>query len=286
LKFILRFCGKGSLPTADVERVKRAPGVQLIRQTASMLVVEGGFDIITNLASSMSQWTAMTARAPLTAAAQRALVPVAAALPKDPQFRVIYADPPWPYRKAQLDDLGAARAVEKEYATMSIEDIAALPVATLAAPDAVLFMWATGPKLLQALRVMEAWGFEYRTIAFVWVKLTTKADKLFFGMGFYTRANAEIVLVGTRGRGCKRIDAGVPQIVLDPYDGPSEEPVAVSIGRHSEKPDEVRRRIERLYEGPRIELFAREQVRDWTVWGNETPEIAPESSPESAANQQ
>lgn len=185
------------------------------------------------------------------------------------QFPVIYADPAWAYRKAKLVDRGAARAVEKEYPTMQPKEIAALPVSTIAARDSVLFMWATGPKLPQALMVMNAWGFEYRTIAFVWVKLTKKADKPFFGMGFYTRANAEIVLVGTKGKGCKRIDAAVRQVALDVYDGPSEEPIAAVIGEHSAKPDEIRQRIERLYDGPRIELFARERVRDWTVWGNE-----------------
>lgn len=191
--------------------------------------------------------------------------------PRWPQgkYPVIYADPAWAYRKAPLVNRGAARAVEKEYPTMQPDEIAALPVGDLAAPDSVLFLWATGPKLPQAMMVMGRWGFEYRTIAFVWVKLTKKADKPFFGMGFYTRANAEIVLVGTRGKGVKRLDAAVRQVALDVYDGPSEEPVAAIIGEHSEKPDEIRQRIERLYAGPRVELFARDRVRDWTVWGNE-----------------
>ncbi len=191
-------------------------------------------------------------------------------MPRGP-FAIVYADPPWAYRKAPLVNRGRARAVEKEYATMRPEQIAALPVGGICAPDSVLFMWATGPKLPEALMVMRAWGFTYRTVAFVWIKLTTKAAKLFFGMGFYTRANAELVLVGTRGRGVKRRDASVPQIVLDVYDGPELEPVATPIDRHSAKPDEIRRRIERLYAGRRVELFARDRVRGWTVWGNEVP---------------
>jgi N6-adenosine-specific RNA methylase IME4 len=191
--------------------------------------------------------------------------------PRWPQgrFPVVYADPAWAYRKAPLVNRGRARAVEKEYATMQPEEIAALPVGDLAAPDAVLFLWATGPKLPLALDVMKAWDFEFRTVAFVWVKLTSKGDKPHFGMGFYTRANAELCLVGTRGKGVRRQDASVRQVCLDVYDGPSEEQVATPIGAHSAKPDEIRQRIERLYAGPRVELFARERVRDWTVWGNE-----------------
>jgi N6-adenosine-specific RNA methylase IME4 len=164
---------------------------------------------------------------------------------------------------------------------MQPEEIAAMPVADVAASDAVLFMWATGPKLPEALMVMKSWGFKYQTVAFVWVKLTKHGKKPFFGMGFYTRANVEIVLVGTRGKGIKRKDAGVPQVILDvdgeivagapEYDGPEMESIATPIGRHSAKPDEVRVRIERLYDGPRLELFARERVRDWAVWGNEAP---------------
>lgn len=189
----------------------------------------------------------------------------------DTKFPVIYADPPWAYRKSPLVNRGRARAVEKEYPTMQPEEIEALPVSECAADDAVLFMWATGPKLLEAIRVMAAWGFSYRTIAFVWVKLTRSGDKPFFGMGFYTRANAEIVLVGTRGKGVRRKDAGVPQIVLD-YDGPEEEQYASPIEAHSRKPDEIRDRIARLYDGPYVELFARRAAPGWTVWGNQAPE--------------
>jgi N6-adenosine-specific RNA methylase IME4 len=185
------------------------------------------------------------------------------------KFPIIYADPAWAYRKSPLVNRGTARAVEKEYPTMQPEEICALPVESIAEDDATLFMWATGPKLPLALEVMQAWGFKYRTIAFVWVKLTKTETKPFFGMGFYTRANAEIVLVGTRGKGRRRVDASVPQIVLDIYDGPEEEQIATPIRQHSQKPDEVRLRIEQLYAGPRIELFARDRVRDWTVWGNE-----------------
>jgi N6-adenosine-specific RNA methylase IME4 len=186
-------------------------------------------------------------------------------------YTVVYADPAWAYRKTALVNRGKARAVEKEYPTMQPEEISALPVEGITAMNAVLFMWATGPKMPIALDVMKAWGFTYRTVAFVWIKLTKDGSKPAFGMGFYTRANAEYVIVGTRGKGRPRLDAGVRQVVVDVYDGPEDEQVATVPGRHSQKPDEVRQRIERLYAGPRIELFAREKVRDWMVWGNQAP---------------
>lgn len=141
-------------------------------------------------------------------------------------------------------------------------EIEALPVADCAADDAALFLWATGPKLPHAISVMQAWGFTYKTIAFCWVKQNTKTPSLFWGMGFYTRANVELCLVGTKGKGLKRKDAGVHQVVMSP------------VRIHSRKPDEVRERIERLYDGPYLELFARERPEGWMVWGNEVPEEA------------
>lgn len=143
---------------------------------------------------------------------------------------------------------------------------------SICAKDSVLFLWATGPKMPEALSVMKAWGFTYRTVAFVWVKLTRRGDKLHFGMGFYTRANAELCLVGTRGRGVRRVDAAVRQVVQDVYDGPEEDTVSSPIERHSKKPDEVRSRIERLYGGRRVELFARGAYDGWTCWGLDAPQ--------------
>ena len=118
-------------------------------------------------------------------------------------------------------------------------------------------MWATFPMLPDALEVMAAWGFEYKTVAFVWTKANKRADTDFFGMGNWTRANAEVVLLGVKGRP-KRISASVRQIVRKP------------IMRHSEKPSEVRERIVSLMGGlTRIELFARQKTGGWDVWGNE-----------------
>ena len=126
---------------------------------------------------------------------------------------------------------------------------------------AVCFMWATFPQIADALRVMEAWGFTYKTAAFVWVKKNRKSNTNFWGMGAYTRANAEICLLGvTPGfKAATQIkNHAVHQVIESP------------IQAHSAKPDETRRRIvELLGDVPRIELFARQRVPGWDAWGDE-----------------
>lgn len=140
---------------------------------------------------------------------------------------------------------------------MQIEDIKALPIKNLAAENCALFMWATFPTLREAFSVLDAWGFTYKTVAFVWVKQNRMAPTLFWGLGYWTRANAEICLLATKGSP-KRQSARVHQVVVS------------SIEAHSKKPDVVRDRIvELLGDLPRIELFARQQVPGWDVWGNE-----------------
>ena len=140
---------------------------------------------------------------------------------------------------------------------LSIEDIKALPVGELAAKDCALFLWITFPCLCEALEVLTAWGFSYKTVAFVWVKQNRRNDDLFTGMGYWTRANAEICILATKGHP-KRVDAGVRQVILS------------HIEEHSKKPDEARERIVRLMgDLPRVELFARQSPEGWDVWGNE-----------------
>lgn len=137
-----------------------------------------------------------------------------------------------------------------------------LPVKSIADKNCVLFMWATFPNLPDAFKVMEAWGFEYKTAAFVWVKQdrTNNTPKK-YGLGWYTRSNAEIVLLGRRGK-LERKAKDVKQIVNG------------TIGEHSEKPHEVRKRITQLFgELPRIELFARTKAFGWDAWGNEVEEL-------------
>lgn len=171
------------------------------------------------------------------------------------KYSIIYADPPWAYRT--YSKKGQGRSAESHYPTMCIEDIKALPVGELAAKDCALFLWITFPCLCEALEVLTAWGFSYKTVAFVWVKQNRKNDDLFTGMGYWTRANAEICILATKGHP-KRVDAGVRQVILS------------HIEEHSKKPDEARERIVRLMgDLPRVELFARQSPEGWDVWGNE-----------------
>jgi N6-adenosine-specific RNA methylase IME4 len=163
-------------------------------------------------------------------------------------FDVLLADPPWRYEDVKT----ASRAVENHYPTMDVEDIAALEVP--AAADALLFLWATSPKLAEAIGVLEAWGFDYRT-NLVWVK-----DRI--GMGFYARQRHELLLVGRRG------DPGVP----DEADRPDSVIEAPRL-EHSAKPSIVHDLIETMYPGRSYcELFARTPREGWTSWGNEVTE--------------
>ena len=171
------------------------------------------------------------------------------------KYNVILADPPWSFRAWSSKGMG--RSAEQHYPTMRLEDIKALPVSDLAAGDCVLFLWATFPMLKEALEVIDTWGFTYKTVAFTWVKENRKSPGLFWGLGYWTRANAEICLLATRGSP-KRQSAAVHQVILSPVE------------RHSKKPDEVRERIVTLMgDVPRVELFARQQTPGWDVWGNE-----------------
>ena len=183
----------------------------------------------------------------------------------DGKFKVILADPPWDFRVRSPK--GAGRSASQHYGTMPTKDICALPVADLADKDCALFLWATGTMLPDAFEVMKAWGFTYKSMAFTWIKVNKDGETPFTGMGFWTRQNAEYVLLGTRGRP-KRLSASVHQVVLDKR------------MKHSRKPDEVHRRIQQLVSGPYIELFARRPFPGWAVWGNE---LLPEVMQESAA---
>lgn len=185
------------------------------------------------------------------------------------RYAAIYADPPW-YFEVWNRDTGQGRSAEAHYSTMTLSTLCALPVADLAAPDCALFMWATWPTLPDALRLGAAWGFEYKTLAFDWLKRTPQGTAWHTGMGYWTRANSEPCLLFTRGtprrksRGVKQVIADVGQQELFP---PLVEPITV----HSAKPFEAYRRIEALVDGPYLELFARVAWPGWDVWGNEAP---------------
>ena len=178
-------------------------------------------------------------------------------------YKIIYADPPWSYNdKANSGKRGASH----KYPTMSIDDIKKMPVSNLTGDnDAVLFMWVTMPLLQEGLDTIKAWGFNYKTCAFVWVKTNKVAGTPFMGMGNWTRSNAELCLLATLGKP-KRMNAGIRQII----EADEPETLYSPMTRHSAKPTEVRDRIVSLCgDVPRIELFARDKADYWDVWGNE-----------------
>lgn len=184
------------------------------------------------------------------------------ALPAD-HYDILYADPPWAYSGSPTKPGAAA----KHYSCMGITELEAMrgEVARVTTRNSVCFMWATGPLLDDAVRLLGAWGFHYRGVAFVWVK-TRKDGGIINGMGVrpsIVKPTTEFVLVGARrasGRPLPLEDEGVGQVVPAPR------------GAHSAKPEEVRARIDRLYgrARPRLEMFARGgPVMGWDRWGNE-----------------
>jgi N6-adenosine-specific RNA methylase IME4 len=178
-------------------------------------------------------------------------------------FGVLLCDPPWAYRdKCHAGKRGACY----KYETMTYEQLAALPVMQLAAPDCLLAMWWVPPMPLQAINLILDWDFRLVTMCgFTWVKTTT-TGKWAFGMGHWTRGNAENCLFAIRGKP-KRVSAAVSQLIVAP------------VREHSRKPDAAYDRLEQLIgDVPRIELFARRARPNWTIWGNEAPTTAMEDA--------
>jgi site-specific DNA-methyltransferase (adenine-specific) len=191
------------------------------------------------------------------------------------KYNIIYADPPWAYKDKSCQGNAA-----QHYPLMKDADICNLPIKDIAADDCVLFMWATYPKLREALDVIKAWGFTYKTIGFQWIKQNRSGNGHFFGLGRWTRGNSEPCLIATKGEAChvvldeegsqpcliatkgkpKRVSPSVGQLVFSP------------LRLHSQKPDEVRDKIvELMGDLPRIELFARSAAEGWDCWGNQAP---------------
>ncbi|HPT97741.1 MAG TPA: MT-A70 family methyltransferase [Armatimonadota bacterium] len=170
-------------------------------------------------------------------------------------YDLIYADPPWPYRV--WSKKGQGRSAEHHYPTMNLAEIQALDIRVLAAPDCALALWVTAPNLKQGIETLACWGFDYKTVLFTWVKRNRRNPLTWFwGLGHYTRANAEFVLLGTRGRGLPRVSRRVHSLIEAP------------ITRHSAKPPEARDRLVALFgDRPRIELFARERAPGWDATG-------------------
>lgn len=180
--------------------------------------------------------------------------------PVPTEYSIIYADPPWAYEDKATARGGAAL----HYTTTDDATLARLRLP--AAKHCALFMWATFPRIDDAIALMRAWGFEYKTAAFLWVKANKKAtDSPFWGMGNWTRANAEICLLGVRGKPTRQ-SKGVHQLIVEP------EIVTDPIMQHSRKPACVRDKIvELLGDVPRLEMFAREATPGWSVFGEEAP---------------
>lgn len=171
------------------------------------------------------------------------------------KYNIIYADPPWKYNVWKSGN----KSVERHYKTMEIEKIIDMKdiIKKISGTNCILFLWVTFPCLLEGFKVMKEWGFKYKTCGFIWVKRNKVSDKWFFGLGHWTRANAEICLIATKGQ-IKRVSNKVSQVV------------DTHIEEHSKKPAIVRDRIVELVgDLPRIELFARQTVKGWDCWGNE-----------------
>lgn len=170
----------------------------------------------------------------------------------DKKYDIIYADPPWRY-----NDRRSNGACENHYETMKIKDICDLPVKNLCSDNCVMFLWTTYPMLQEAFKLIESWGFKYKTIGFQWIKQNKSGNGYFFGLGRWTRGNSECCLIATKGKP-KRINNSVSQLIVSP------------IQSHSKKPDETREKIvELMGDLSRIELFARQSTKGWDVWGNE-----------------
>lgn len=179
------------------------------------------------------------------------------------KFDIIYADPPWHYNgKMQFDKTSTSvdridltrkifiSSAAFKYPTLETEELMKIPVCKIAKDDCLLFMWTTNPHLAQAIELGRAWGFEYKTVAFIW-------DKMNHNPGQYTLSNCELCLVFKRGRIPRpRGDRNIQQLVRSPRKA------------HSQKPIEVMHAIEKMFPTQeRIELFARRKIKGWSAWG-------------------
>lgn len=183
------------------------------------------------------------------------------------KFNIVYADPPWQFSSKAYQDGGRdmLKLEETQYNTMTIKDIKSLPVMNIADEDCACFMWVTDSHLKEGIEVLESWGFKYKTIAFVWLKKYDSGATC-YNFAPWTLKSHEICLLGIKGKMTKyKVKNNIKGFVE-----------AVR-GRHSEKPQEIRGRIEQLFgDIPKIELFGREYNTGWYVWGNEANNICPE----------
>lgn len=171
------------------------------------------------------------------------------------KYSIIYADPPWKYNPRNNSNTSFGKGTP--YPTMTIEEIKNFNINKFAADNCALFLWVTFPKLEIGMEVIKAWGFDYKTLGFSWIKTNFKNKKPFFGIGYYTKSNCEICLLGIKGK-LKPISNKVSSVIISPRQ------------HHSKKPDLIASKIVQLFGNlPRIELFARDKKEGWDVYGNE-----------------
>ena len=171
------------------------------------------------------------------------------------KYQIIYADCPWSYRDKRNKHSRICGGALSHYKTMSIDELCSLPVKNITAKNCMLFLWATFPNLQEALNLIKKWGFVYKTLGISWVKTNKKNGKPFFGIGFFTKSNCEVCLIGVKGKPIK-VSNKVSSCLISPRE------------EHSKKPDIVREKIVELCgDIPRIELFARNKVVGWDSIG-------------------
>jgi N6-adenosine-specific RNA methylase IME4 len=185
-------------------------------------------------------------------------------------YEIVLADPPWAYNARNNPDTRFGGGAGGHYPTMSVDEMSRIPVSDYCAPNSLLFMWVTFPRLREGLWLMEQWGWEYVTVGFVWVKARSMPEPCpslqavfppspatpFFGVGFYTKSNVELCLLGRRGRALKPATDSVSQLIIAP------------LTRHSEKPLDAQFRIEAMYpDAVKCELFARREREGWDCYG-------------------
>ena len=185
----------------------------------------------------------------------------------DKKYNIIYADPPWEYKESGGGVRGCAGLDKRYNGVMTKQEIFDLPVQRISAEKSILFLWVTFPRLEQGFETIKAWGFEYYGLAFDWVKMS-KNGKPSWGMGYYTRQNTEVCLIGVKKDKAKRLKP-LSRGVLSVIHSERRE--------HSRKPDEVRKKIVEICgDLPRIELFSRQCADGWDCWGNETDKFTQE----------
>jgi len=177
-------------------------------------------------------------------------------------FKIVYADCPWSFRT--WSNKGQGKSATQHYNCMSLDDICNLPVNKITQDDSVLFLWVVQSMLPEAMKVLDAWGFTFKTVAFCWIKMPKSwrlGDKRIeprMGLGYHTRSGMEQCWLAIKGNGYKKVSSSVSQVLHSP------------LRQHSRKPDEFADSIVNLCgDLPRIELFARETRIGWESWGNE-----------------